>query len=192
MAFFIHKRLWNFSYVRHNRLTIYALHCTISNFSATHFDDCVSKLMVVSLKAHFSIVASASCRFITYSPKRHFLLNKQKIYRSYYVDFKRVFDVFHRRWSNSTWPKPNHDLWHLDPLDVGGDKIVTSLLDTRFHTDAHIRMVYFIPCTYWKSYYQHIFGIKFWTELLQHVLVVLNFLCTVIYKNKTDERKRLL
>ena len=67
MAFLIHKRLRNLSYVRHSRLVFYAIRCTISNFSASSFHDCVSKVMVVSKKANFCIVAITSSRIIAYS-----------------------------------------------------------------------------------------------------------------------------
>ena len=44
MAVLIHKRLWNLTYVRHNRLTVNALRRAISNFSASkcNFHNCVS------------------------------------------------------------------------------------------------------------------------------------------------------
>ena len=67
MAFLIDKRLLNMSYLRHHRLTFYVLRRTISHFSASNFHDCVSKVMVVSKKSHFGIIASPSCRFIAYS-----------------------------------------------------------------------------------------------------------------------------
>ena len=112
MAFLIHKRLWNFSYVRHNKLTFYDLRRTISNFPASNFNDCVCKVMVVSKRSHFCIAACPFCRFIAYSSWRHFLLNKRKIYMSYYVDFEWVFGVFHLERDDSTWRKPNHNLGH--------------------------------------------------------------------------------
>ena len=60
MAFFIHKRLRNLSYVRHNRLTFYNLRRTTSNFSASNFNDYVSNVMVVRKKTHFCTVAISS------------------------------------------------------------------------------------------------------------------------------------
>ena len=82
------------SYVRHNKLTFYALRRTVSHFSASNFHDCVSKVIVVSKKVHFYIVAIPACHSIAYSSKRRFPLNKQTIYRSYYVDFEGVFAFF--------------------------------------------------------------------------------------------------
>ena len=115
MAVFIYKRPWNLRYVRHNRLTFYRR--TLWNLSTSNIYHCVSKAMVVCKKANFCIVASPSCHFSAYSSKRHFLLNKRKIYKSYYVDFQQVFSVFHFRRGESTRPKPNHDLGNLDALN---------------------------------------------------------------------------
>ena len=42
-------------YIRHKRLKFYALRCKISNFSASYFQDYVSKVMIVSYKAHFAM-----------------------------------------------------------------------------------------------------------------------------------------
>ena len=67
MVFLIDKRLLNLSYVRYNRLTFYALRGTKSHISACNVHDCVSKVVIVSKKVHFCIVASPSCRFIAYS-----------------------------------------------------------------------------------------------------------------------------
>ena len=47
MTFFIHKRIGHLSYVLHSRLTFYALGRTISIISASYFQECVSKIMVV-------------------------------------------------------------------------------------------------------------------------------------------------
>ena len=180
MAFSIHKRLWIFCYVRRNRLTVYASRRTISNFSASNFHDCVFKVMVVSRKAHFCVVASPACRFIADSSQRHFLLNKRKIYRTYYADFEWVFDVFHHKRVDSTWPKPNYDIGQQSALDVSvSDKIVTSFLDEFLHITAQKRMVDVIPCTFSKSYYELFWYIILNRCIARHVLLVLNFLCTV-------------
>ena len=52
----IHKRLWNLSCVRHNRLTFYALCRTISNVSVPSLHELVFKVMVVTKKAHFALL----------------------------------------------------------------------------------------------------------------------------------------
>ena len=64
-AFLIHKRLWNSIYVHHNRLTFYALRCTISNFSNLHSRSLRSWSSLQ--KPVFCIVAGPSCRLIAYS-----------------------------------------------------------------------------------------------------------------------------
>ena len=143
------------SYVSHNRLTFYALRRTISNFS--YFPDCVSKVMFVSQISRLCSVVSSACRFVAYTSRHRFLLNtyvKRKIYRSYYPDFEGVFDFFHLRWSESTWPKPNHDLWHWGVLAASvSDESVTSLIDACLDITAQMQMINFIPCSSSKSYY---------------------------------------
>ena len=151
----MYKRLWNLSYVRHNRLTFYVLRRTMSKFSVSNFHDCVTKVMTVSKKADFCFVAGPFFRPIAYSSKSHFLLNKWKIYRSYNVGLNEfwAFSIV----GDSTWPKPNQDLGYWDALDVSvSDKNVTSLLDACLHATAQKRMVYVIPCTFSKSYYEPI------------------------------------
>ena len=108
---FIHKRLWNVSCVRHNRLACYALCRAISYFSTSYFYDCVSKVVVVGKKAQFAMLRV----HLTVLSLMHHNVISCRINRN---------RVFHLKWSDSTWPKPNHDLGHWDALIVneGGQK----------------------------------------------------------------------
>ena len=117
-------------------------------------------------------------------------MNKQKIYRSHYVYLEGVFDLFHLRWTDSSWPKPNpnQDLGHYDSLDVSvSEKNVTSLLDTCLHTATQILMVNFIACIFAKSYHQPILINNFEksTSITRHVGVAKLFVFSKFWKKKT-------
>ena len=158
----------------------YALCRTISNYSASNFHAFVSKVIVISKKSNFCIVASPSCCFIAYSTSGHFFLNKRKIYRSYYVNFEWVVGIFHLRRGDSTRPKPNHNLGHEDALDLSvSDKNVTSLLEASLNTTAQKRIFHVIPSTLSMSYYELIFISILNRSKTRHILAVVKFLCTV-------------
>ena len=60
-----------------------------------------------------------------------------------------------------------------------GDKNVSSILDACLHTAAQIRMVYIIPCTSSKSYYQLILIYNFEQKYFTTCFGGAKLLCTV-------------
>ena len=147
MAFLIDKRLLNLSCGCHNRLTFYALRRTISNLSVSNFHDCVSRsclsvrkpnfvllpvLLAVSSLIHYKFISSwINGRFTGLITS---ILNE-------FSAFSILGEVSRSRTLRCTWCKCN---WQLLAIDAC------------LHTAAQKWMVYVIPCTFWKLYYEFI------------------------------------
>ena len=159
-------------YFRHNRLT-FTLSVAQYQFRRRHtFSSMSLKIMVVVKKAYVCCIASPNLpSYLLVVHKRHFLLNKRKIYRSYFVDIEGFFDVFNLRFSDFTWSKSNHDLGHQYALDFSvDDKNIKSLLDAYLHIAAKITLYLTLSQSRIIYYFEK-------KSITRNVLMALNILC---------------